>query len=706
MRFILFSIVISFCTSAFAQKETLSLEDAIMGRWSKFAPERINGLKWVKNSNEFSYLEKDKLILENLDGATREILLSDLNTHFSEDSLSRFPGIVWMDQERFRFQKNSIIYVYNISDGQIEELINYNEEAQNSEFSEQALAMAYTIDNNLFIQDSKGTTHQITSDDEADIVNGQAVHRYEFGVSKGTFWSNNGENLAFYRKDESMVTDYPLVNTDARIAEANIIKYPMAGMNSHHVTLGIYNLESQKTIYVKTGEPKEQYLTNIAWGPEDEFIYIAILNRDQNHMKLNKYDVKTGDFVKTLFEERHENYVQPLHPMIFVEGNDNEFLWRSERDGYDHFYRYTTDGKLMNQVTKGKWVVKDFIAFTGNSIILTGTHKDALETQVFRSTIKAPRSTMISKAEGMHRVQANYNGRFLIDSYNSLKNPGTIELLDHTGKSVRTLLQSKNPFENTEIAQTELYSIKADDGTPLNCRMIKPADFDPDKTYPALVYVYNGPGVQLIYNTNLAAAPLWMHYLANAHNYIVFTVDGRGSENRGRDFEQTIFRNLGEVEMRDQIRGVEHLKSLDFIDSDRLAVHGWSYGGFMTTNLMCSYPDVFTCGIAGGPVIDWKFYEVMYTERFMDTPETNPEGYENTSLLNKAKNLKGDMLMIHGAQDDVVVWQHSMAFVRKCVEEGVQLDYFPYPSHPHNVRGKDRIHLMRKVIDYVIFHNN
>ena len=706
MRFILLSLVISFCTSAFAQKETLNLEDAIMSRWSKFAPERINGLKWVKNSNKFSYLEKDKLVLENLDGAIREILLSDLNIHFSKDSLSRFPGIVWMDQERFRFQKKSIIYVYNISDGQIKELINYNEDAQNSEFSEQALAMAYTIDNNLFIQDSKGTTHQITSDDEADIINGQAVHRYEFGVSKGTFWSNNGENLAFYRKDESMVTDYPLVNTDARIAEANIIKYPMAGMNSHHVTLGIYNLESQKTVFIKTGEPKEQYLTNITWGPKDEFIYIAILNRDQNHMKLNKYNVKTGDFVKTLFEERHENYVQPLHPMIFVEGNNNEFLWRSERDGYDHFYRYNSEGKLLNQVTKGKWVVKDFIAFTGNSIILTGTHKDALETQVFRSTIKAPRSNMISKAEGMHRVQANYNGRFLIDSYNSLQNPGTIELVDHTGKSMRTLLQSKNPFENTDIAQTELYTITAEDGSSLNCRMIKPSDFDATKTYPALVYVYNGPGVQLIYNTNLAAAPLWMHYLSNEYNYIVFTVDGRGSENRGRDFEQTIFRNLGEVEMRDQIRGVEHLKSLDFIDTARLAVHGWSYGGFMTTNLMCSYPDVFTCGIAGGPVIDWKFYEVMYTERFMDTPETNPKGYENTSLLNKAKNLNGDLLMIHGAQDDVVVWQHSMAFVRKCVEEGVQLDYFPYPSHPHNVGGKDRIHLMRKVIDYIIDHNN
>jgi dipeptidyl-peptidase-4 len=690
---------------AFAQKDTLSLEDAILARWSKFAPERISGLQWVKNSNEFCYLEDNKLILENLDGNTREFSLTKLNIQFEGDSLSKFPRIHWMDGERFRFEKDSKFYIYHISNDNLTELLNFDESAQHSEFSDHALALAYTVDNNLFIQDSKGTTYQVTSDKNPNVINGQAVHRYEFGISKGTFWSNNGENLAFYRKDESMVTDYPLVNTDTRTAEANIIKYPMAGMTSHNVTVGIYNLESEKTVFIKTGEPKEQYLTNITWGPKDKYIYIAVLNRDQNHMKLNKYDAQTGEYVKTLFEEKHDNYVQPLHPMLFVKGNDNEFLWRSERDGYDHFYRYNVEGKLMNQVTKGEWVVKDFIAFDGNSIILTGTHNNALETQVYRSTIKAARSTMISKTEGIHRIKPNYNGRFLLDSYNSLTNPGTIELIDHTGNLLKTLLQAEDPFENTEIAQTELYTIKADDGTMLNCRMIKPSNFDKNKSYPVLVYVYNGPGVQLIYNTNLAGASLWMHHLANKENYIVFTVDGRGSENRGRDFEQAMFRNLGEVEMQDQIAGVEHLKSLDFIDADRLAVHGWSYGGFMTTNLMCSYPDVFTCGIAGGPVIDWKFYEVMYTERFMDTPQTNPEGYKNTSLINKAKNLKGDLLMIHGTQDDVVVWQHSLAFVQQCVEEGVQLDYFPYPGHPHNVRGKDRVHLMRKVIDYVIEHN-
>ncbi len=706
MKKILISLIMCLCSAALAQKDTLSLEDAILTRWSKFTPERISGLQWVKNSTEFCYTEDNKLIRENLDGTQKVLTLSELNNHLAEDSLSKFPRIQWIDKERFRFQKDSSFYIHDISKDHLEKLLSVDENAQHPEFSDKALALAYTLDNNLLIQDSKGIKHTITSDKNPNIINGQAVHRYEFGISKGTFWSSTGSYLAFYRKDESMVTDYPLVNTNSRIAETNNIKYPMAGMKSHHVTLGIYNLETKKTTYVKTGEPKEQYLTNIAWDPKDEYIYIAVLNRDQNHLKLNKYDAQTGNFIKTLFEEKHENYVQPLHPMIFIKGNDNEFLWRSERDGYDHFYRYTVEGELLNQVTKGKWVVKDFIAFSDKSILITGTSNNALETQLFKSPINTSRSKRITKAEGMHRVQANSDGQFIIDIHSSLKNPRTTELIDHTGRSIRTLLQSKDPFENTEIAQTELYTIKSKNGSPLNCRMIKPADFDPSKTYPALVYVYNGPGVQLIYNTNLAAAPLWMHYLANEYDYIVFTMDGRGSENRGRDFEQEIFRNLGEIEMQDQLKGVEHLKSLDFIDSNRIAVHGWSYGGYMTTNLMCSYPNVFTCGVAGGPVTDWKFYEVMYTERYMDTPETNPVGYKNTSLLHKAKNLKEDLLMIHGAQDDIVVWQHSLTFVRKCIEEGIQLDYFPYPNHPHNVRGKDRVHLMRKVIDYIIDHNN
>ena len=705
MKKVLVSIVLCLCASAYAQKDSLNLEDAILARWSKFAPDRISALQWVKNSDDFCYYEDADLVIESLDGTKETLKLSTLNSSLGKDSLNRFPRITWLSKQSFRFNHNNGIYNFNKSTGTLSKVLSFDENAANSEFSDEANALAYTIKNNLFISDSKGKTHQITKDEDETIVNGQAVHRYEFGVYKGTFWSNTGSHLAFYRKDESMVSDYPIVNTDARVAEAKIIKYPMAGMASHQVTLGIYNLKTEQTIFVKTEGDKEQYLTNIAWSPDDKHIYIAVLNRDQNHMQLNKYDAETGEFVKMLFEEKHENYVQPLHPMLFVEGNNSEFLWRSERDGYDHIYRYSVNGKLLNQVTKGKWVVKDILGFNDKSVILTGTANNGLDTQVYKSALKNSRSRKITNDAGVHRAKVNSDASFIIDSFNSLENPGTIEIIDNSGTVEQTLLQSKNPYSNTIMGTTELYTIKAEEGTELNCRMIKPANFDSTKSYPTLVYVYNGPGVQLINNTSLASASLWMHYLANEYNYIVFTVDGRGSENRGREFEQAMFRNLGEVEMKDQITGVEHLKSLGFVDENRIAVHGWSYGGFMTTNLLCSYPNVFTCGVAGGPVIDWKFYEIMYTERFMDTPQTNPEGYKSASLLNKAKDLQDDLLMIHGTQDDVVVWQHSLAFVQECVSAGVQLDYFPYPGHAHNVRGKDRVHLMRKVIDYIVENN-
>ena len=706
MKNLLYVFTLCLCTHAFSQKETLTLEQAIMGRWNKFNPERLNNLQWISGTNLFCYIEENSLMIENQEGLVKNIHLSKINKFLAKDSLSTFPPVNWLNESDLRFTHNQTIYLYDSEKNSLTDWGSYPKSGQNFEFSNKAMALAYTQENNLFIQDSNGKTHRINSQENPNTVCGQAVHRYEFGISKGTFWSNSGNYLAFYSKDESMVTDYPLVNTSGRIAEANIIKYPMAGMNSHHVSLGLYNLKTEETVFVQTGEPKEQYLTNICWGPDDKFIYIALLNRNQNQMKLNQYDAKTGSFLRTLFEETHENYVQPLHPMLFIEDRSGEFLWRSERDGFDHFYRYNIQGDLLNQVSKGKWVVKQFLAFNGNEILFTGTSKNGLETHIFKSPLDSSRSAMISKKEGIHSPQANKQGDLILDSYNSIKNSGSIDLINSNGKKIKNLLQSKDPFENTLLGKTELFSIKTQDNTLLNCRMIKPNDFDPNKKYPCLVYVYNGPGVQLIYNSNLAAASLWMHYMANEYDYIVFTIDGRGSENRGQEFEQAIFRNLGQIEMLDQLLGVNHLKSLKYIDPNKIAVHGWSYGGFMTTNLLCSYPDIFTCGVAGGPVINWKFYEVMYTERFMDTPQINPEGYKNSNLLNKAKNLKNDLLIIHGTQDDVVVWQHSLAFVEECVSAGIQIDYFPYPGHTHNVRGKDRIHLMRKIIDYIVDHNN
>jgi dipeptidyl-peptidase 4 len=307
----------------------------------------------------------------------------------------------------------------------------------------------------------------------------------------------------------------------------------------------------------------------------------------------------------------------------------------------------------------------------------------------------------LSQGSGTHSAKLSPNGNYIIDTYSSQVTPRKIWVINNKdGKVAQTLLTSKNPVADYALGEVTIFPIKADDGTDLYTRMITPPNFDKNKKYPVVVYVYGGPHLQLVTNSWLGGANLWMQLMAQK-GYIVFTLDPRGTSGRGLEFEQETFRQLGTVEIADQLRGVEYLKSLPYVDADRMGIHGWSFGGFMTTSMMLKSPDTFKVGVAGGPVIDWNYYEIMYTERYMDSPEQNPEGYKNANLLNYVKNLKGKLLMIHGTVDDVVVWQHSLAFIKKAVDEGILLDYFVYPGHPHNVIGKDRVHLMRKVTQYL-----
>ena len=476
----------------------------------------------------------------------------------------------------------------------------------------------------------------------------------------------------------------------------------MAGMKSEEVTLGVYNFKNKKTIYLNTGEPKEQYLTNIAWSPDEKYIYVAVLNRDQNHVKFNRYNVNDGSFDKTLFEEKHPKYVQPLNPILFLPKDDEKFIWQSQKDGFNHLYLYNTDGKFLQQLTSGAELVTQVLGFdaSGNKLLVQTTAEFGLSRILKWVDIKTGNSSVITKQMGTTSAKASTNGNFIYTAFTDLKTPSDYNIINQTGGKVKNLLTPANPLDDYKVGATEVFQIKNKDGLDLNCRMVKPFDFDNKKKYPVLVYVYNGPNVQLIQNRYLAGASLWMHYFANK-GYLVFTVDGRGSANKGFEFENAIFRNCGEPEMEDQISGVNYLKTLAYVDTAKFAVHGWSYGGFMTTSLMLKTPGVFDVGVSGGGVMDWKYYEVMYTERYMDTPETNPEGYEKTSLLNKTQNLKGKLLMIHDSGDDTVVPQHAEDFLKNCVKTGTQVDYFYYVGHPHNVRGKDRIHLMEKVLNYV-----
>uniref|UniRef100_UPI002626A1DD S9 family peptidase n=1 Tax=uncultured Empedobacter sp. TaxID=410844 RepID=UPI002626A1DD len=520
-------------------------------------------------------------------------------------------------------------------------------------------------------------------------------------IHKGIFISPKGNLVAFYKMDQTVVTDYPIIDWSVQPAVNKNIKYPFAGTKNHTVRLGVYNPSTQKTIFLETQPEVDHYLTSVTWSPDEKHIYIALLSRNQKHMELNQYDAISGKLIKTLFKEDDAKYVEPQNELHFIPGKSNEFIWWSQRDGFMHLYRFNTDGKLLNQITKGDWIVTDLVGENAKKKeLLVMTTKDSpKERQLYAVNWENGKLRKITTDAGTHNVSVSSNGEYIVDNWSNDNTPRKIDVIAANGKLKQNILTAQNPLANYNTAKVENITLKADDGTDLYGKLIYPTNFDQSKKYPVIVYLYNGPHAQLITNRFPATGNLWYDHLAEK-GYVVFTMDGRGSANRGLKFEQAIHGNVGTTEMNDQMKGVDFLKTLPFVDADRMGIHGWSYGGFMTTSFMLRKPDVFKVGVAGGPVLDWTQYEIMYTERYMESPQDNPEGYKTSNLINRTKDLKGKLLMIHGAQDPVVVWQHSVDFVREAVKNGVQMDYFIYPGHEHNVRGKDRVHLMQKITDY------
>lgn len=707
--------------SAFAQKRTnqpglkeLTIEKAVLGydaeTKTRLYPGGLSGLQWIPGTTDYSYRINRSTGLVIVKGEKRDTLLVDEVAKATGLELKNIPLKQWKNDHTLILDHSNTLYAYDLKKKKAEQLLTYKEGSANHDYHADANLCAITLGQNLYLASKADKMGVITHLPNKEVVAGQAIARFEFGISKGTFWSGNGKQLAFYQKDESNVHDYPLLDMTKTPGELKSIKYPMAGQKSELAKVGIYNTETNKITYLKTnnsglhkGLDDEHYLTNLAWDPTNSFIFLAEVNRDQNHMKLNKYNAATGEYIATLFEEKNPKYVEPEHPPIFIPGKTDEFLWFSERDGFMNLFRYNTSGELLNKVTPVNWVIKNVVGIdpTGKTVIVHGTGKDPRQTHAFSFDIKSGKMRKLTTVPGTHRVQLSDDGMKLIDSYSSLSVPRKVDIIDIKSGKVSNIFSAENPLKDYKWGQTEFLTLKSNDGSNLYGRMIKPTNFDENKKYPVLVYVYGGPHAQLVTDSWMGGVSMWMNWMAE-QGYLVFTVDGRGSAHRGFEFESGIHRQLGKLEIEDQMTGVEYLKSLPYVDADRMAVHGWSFGGFMTTSLMLKKPGTFKCGVAGGPVIDWKWYEVMYGERYMDRPEENEEGYAVASLLDKVKNLDGDLLMIHGTVDDVVVMQHNLAFVKACVDAGVQIDFFPYPNHPHNVRGKDRVHLMTKVLHYVM----
>lgn len=697
----LLALLLMLVSQLFAQQKQLSIDD-LMNR--KLYPASLSNIQW-RNNNQYTWTANNRMVQNTVKTLSTDTILSldELNLYVEKNSqkkLKTLPAYKWEDENSFRYTSDSKVFRFNLAGKNLTIVNSYEKDAENVDFEPVTGRVAYTKENNLYVSDN-GKAIAVTHDSDKGIVNGKTVHRNEFGIDGGTFWSPQGNLLAFYRMDETMVTEYPLVNIDERIAKVEYIRYPMAGMASHHVTVGVFNPVTNNIVFLKTGEPAEQYLTNITWSPDEKYVFIAVLNRDQNHMWLNKYDALSGDFVKTLFEETDAEYVEPLNGLYFMKTNPSQFIWQSRRDGFNHLYLYDTEGTLIKQITKGNWEVTSLQGFDTKEtrMFYTSTQENPLERHLYSIELKTGRTFKYTSEKGTHTTYVSPEGKFFIDRLSSLTVGSRTTILNEKGETLRLITEDVNPLKNFKLGESTLVTLKADNGSDLYGRLTLPSGFDSSKKYPVLVYVYGGPHSQLVTDTWLGGSNLYFNYLASK-GYIIWTMDNRGTSNRGAAFEQVIHRRLGDIENQDQMVGVSYIKSLPYVDALRIGIDGWSYGGFMTLTLKLRNPGVFKVATCGGPVIDWKYYEIMYGERYMDTPDQNPDGYTKACILNYIDKLDGKLLVIHGAQDNTVIWQNSLQFIQTCIQKGKQVDYFVYPQHEHNVGGTDRLHMYRKLAEY------
>ena len=554
-------------------------------------------------------------------------------------------------------------------------------------------------ENNVIWYDAKGKIYKVTDFADKNIVCGQAVSRHEFGIDGGLFHSPDKAFVAFYQKDESRVTTFPLLDITSRTGSLVEIKYPMNGMASERVSVGVYNVAEDRTIYLAvTDFDEERYITNLTWSPDSKTIYVQVVNRAQKEMHLNAYDAATGAFVATILTEKNERWIEPQNPIHFID--DDRFIYTTDnRDGYKNLYIHTLSKGTTERLTKVDADVA-YVAHDAKQVYYYSAEVSPVEQHLFSVSLRNGKAKQLTRGAGWHNCTISPDGKHFSDNYSSLNVPRVVAVGSTDGKFYREVFRAEDPSKEFNFSTIELGSVKSACGKYNNhYRLIKPLDFDENKKYPVILYVYGGPHSQMVRNSFQAQLRRWEMYMAQ-RGYVIFVMDNRGTLNQGAEYEKAIHRYCGRAEMEDQMEGMKWLLSHKWADRERVGVHGWSYGGFMTISLMTHYPEVFKVGVAGGPVIDWKWYEIMYGERYMENEKSNSEGFAATSLVAQAKNLKGKLLICQGAIDDVVVWQHSLSFIDACIDNGVAVDYFPYPRSKHNVYGKWRVHLMQKVTDY------
>ena len=566
------------------------------------------------------------------------------------------------------------------------------------------VSLYWTADGKLTkTPESSGTLYTLPESPGSGISYGGVVSRSEFGYRGGVFPSPDGSRIAVYRKDERAVGIFPMFDISLGDGSTVPLRYPMAGGASERLSLVVCDtLGNELCTLGVTDFDEERYLTGITWSPDGRYIFVQVLSRSQHDMNLNMYRSDDGSFVRTILSEHNDAWVEPQDPLYFIKGS-YEFLYRTDnRDGYKNLYLCDTLGNVRRLTECDADV--SYIADDGRYVYYTSAEVSPVENHLFRIRLRRSghsKPERLTWEKGWHEIDMSPDCTKFIDRYSSFNVPGVTVVKDCEGNVVNHILTALDPLDEYAQCRAELGTVRSADGKYDNYyRLFYPLDYDPSKEYPLIVYVYGGPHSQMVTDSYLGNIRMWEMLMAQK-GYFVYVQDNRGTQNRGAAFEKAINRQCGVAEAADQMAGINALLDrIPAIDRERIGVHGWSYGGFMTLTLACDNPSFFKVAVAGGPVIDWKWYEVMYGERYMDRPQNNPEGYALTSLVGKADNLTGRVLICQGVLDDTVVWEHSLSFLQACIREEKRIDYFPYPLEAHNMMGRARVHLYDKITDY------
>ena len=715
-------------------QEKKKLELADIYERPTFSMKRVVGMNPMKDGNTYATLEKGKLNIYNYKTGKlvktlfdmRELVLPGdslplplYSTYELSDDESK---VLFMNNMNpiYRHSYTASFYVYDINNKVLAPL-SENGDQRLATFSPDATKVAFMRDNNLFIKDLKTNEEiQFTHDGEWNhVINGAPdwVYEEEFGFAQGFYWSPDSNKIAYYRFDESEVKEFNMQMTEGLYMQDYKFKYPKAGEDNSIVEVYVYDLASGETKKIDTGEETDIYLPRIKWTQDPNVLAIQRLNRHQNHLEILAANATTGE-TTVFYDETNPYYIDVTDNWTFLE-DGTRFLMTSEADGYNHIYLYLMDGTLVKQLTSGEWEVTNVYGFDGKEVYFQAAKNSSIERQIYAVNLKGEMRTLINKV-GTNNARFSSNFKYLININSSVDQPHQYVLFDNKGKQVRVLEDNKEFAERIKeynLGKKEFVTITdpafvLPDGTQIEMQTwrILPPDFDPNKQYPVLIYVYGGPGHQTVNNAWGSDDFAWMQLLAQ-NGIICVSINNRGGGARGEVFKKMTYQQLGKYETEDMITLAKYMAAQPYVNPEKIAIYGWSYGGFMATSGITKGADYISTAVAVAPVTNWRYYDNIYTERFMRTPQENPSGYDDNSPINFVDKLKGNYLLCHGSGDDNVHFQNAMELIKALISEGKQFDLMVYPNKNHSIYGtyeqggvEVRMHLFEKINNF-LFEN-